>query len=94
MRIGRLVVALIFAVLGGSALAADGFAIIHVPDLATMIEQKTPNLYVYDANPESTREQEGVIPGAHLLSSLSFDPAKELPRAKDAKLVFYCANTH
>lgn len=94
MRIARLVVALVVAVLVARGLADDGFTIIHVGDLAALIDQGARNLYVYDANPESTRESQGVIPGAHMLSSLSFDPAKELPRAKDAKLVFYCANTH
>ena len=37
----------------------------------------------------------GVIPGAHLLTSDDkYDVAKELPRNKSAKLVFYCADLH
>jgi hypothetical protein len=36
-----------------------------------------------------------VIPGAHLLTSDDkYDVAKELPPAKNAKLVFYCADLH
>ncbi|MCK6550773.1 rhodanese-like domain-containing protein [Myxococcota bacterium] len=45
-----------------------------------------------DANGKETREKYGVIPGAVLLTSTSFEAAKELPPAKDQKLVFYCAN--
>ena len=42
----------------------------------------------------STRERDGVIPGAHLLSSFNnYDVGKELPPAKEAKLVFYCGGT-
>ena len=76
------------------AAAADDFKIIRVDDLAKLIDAKTANLYIYDANPESTRESEGIIPGAKLLPGLAFDAAKTLPAAHDAKLVFYCANTH
>ncbi len=92
MRISKLVLALVIGVLVGRGVAAESFKILHVDDLSKMIDQKTPNLFVFDANGDKTRESEGVIPGAHLLSSLSYDPAKELPRAKDSKLVFYCAN--
>lgn len=47
---------------------------------------------VLDANGEQTRARFGVIPGATLLSSVKY-AASELPAQKDAKLVFYCANT-
>jgi hypothetical protein len=73
--------------------AVEGFRVIHVNDLAGMIAQHTENLFIYDANPTSTREREGIIPGAHLLVSLDYD-VDELPAKKNAKLVFYCANTH
>jgi rhodanese-related sulfurtransferase len=75
------------------AVAAEGFRMIRVSDLAALISQHAPNLFIYDANPESTREREGVIPGAHLLPSLDFQADDELPAKKDAKLVFYCANS-
>ena len=43
---------------------------------------------------EFTRTTEGVIPGAHILTSYdSYDVAKELPKDHATKLVFYCANT-
>jgi len=77
-----------------SSWADEGFRVIHVNDLAGMIAQHTANLFIYDANPTSTREREGIIPGAHLLPSLDYDVDDELPAKKDAKLVFYCANKH
>ena len=80
-------------VLATKSWAAEGFRVIHVNDLAGMIAQHTENLFIYDANPTSTREREGIIPGALLLPSLDYD-VDELPAKKDAKLVFYCANTH
>jgi len=82
-----------FALLVGGA-AAEEFKIIRVDDLAKLIEAKTPKLEIYDANPPSTREREGIIPGAKLLANLSFDPDKVLPADHSSKLVFYCANTH
>lgn len=55
--------------------------------------QKSAAVHVYDANTEKTRAEHGIVPGAKLLSSASlYDPEKELTPAKDAALVFYCAN--
>jgi hypothetical protein len=71
------------------------FKIIHVADLASMMNGKTPNLHVYDANGPETRDKFGVIPGAKLLSSDDdYDVASTLPANKRDPLVFYCANTH
>jgi rhodanese-related sulfurtransferase len=57
--------------------------------------QKAKKATVLDANNPEFRQKNGVIPGATLLTSFNkYDPAKELPAAKDAALVFYCANTH
>ena len=81
--------------LAGAAWAAEPFKSIHVDDLAPLVAKHPSGVWIYDANPPSTRERDGVIPGAHLLSSFNnYDVGKELPPAKDAKLVFYCANTH
>ncbi len=82
-----------FALLARSA-AAEEFKIIRVDDLAKLIDAKTPKLAIYDANPASTRDREGIIPGAKLLPNLAFDPDAVLPADHGAKLVFYCANTH
>jgi rhodanese-related sulfurtransferase len=55
--------------------------------------QKEKKVTVLDANGADFRTQHGIIPGAVLLSHFNqYDAAKELPAAKDAKLVFYCAN--
>jgi len=79
----------------GTSFADEGFRIIHVEDLSKLMTASPKTLAIYDANPASTREREGVIPGAHLLaSSVAYDVAKELPADKSTQLVFYCANTH
>ena len=73
----------------------DKFNLIHVKDLAKMRADPGSNVVILDANVERTRERYGVIPGARLLSSYDdYDVAKELPPARQARLVFYCANTH
>jgi len=73
----------------------DNFQIIHVADLAKLMADPHSKVQIFDANHPSTRENFGIIPGAHLLSSSSnYDVAKELPADKNAKLVFYCADTH
>jgi hypothetical protein len=90
----RLVLVGVFVwLLATGSWADEGFRVIHVNDLAGMIAQHTQNLFIYDANPTSTRERDGIIPGAQLLPSLDYD-VDELPAKKDAKLVFYCANKH
>ncbi|MFI5345519.1 MAG: rhodanese-like domain-containing protein [Elusimicrobiota bacterium] len=69
------------------------FKLIHVDELAAALKSSAPPS-VYDANGDDTRENAGVIPGAHLLSSSSkYDAAKTLPADKKTPLVFYCANT-
>lgn len=79
----------------GSAHAEPKFKVMHAAELSQLIESKAPGLAVYDANLPDFRAKEGLIPGAKPLSSFNrYDVAKELPAAKDAKLVFYCANTH
>ena len=81
----------------GVALAAEpteGFKIIHVQDLAELISTQPNSTWIYDADPARVREQEGVIPGAKLLSSSRSYDLSDLPGAKDSKLVFYCHNTY
>ena len=67
----------------------------HVADLAALRAKANSRVVILDANGDSTRDKYGVIPGARLLTSYDgYDVATELPAAKNAKLVFYCANTH
>jgi len=56
--------------------------------------QMEKKVTVLDANGADFRKQHGIIPSATLLTHFQkYDAAKELPAAKDARLVFYCANT-
>jgi len=72
----------------------DHFKAIHVSDLAQWMSQNPTGVYVLDANNEKVRTKEGVIPGAHILSSYDkYSVDKELPPDHSTKLVFYCANT-
>ena len=71
----------------------DTFKLIHAADLAKLRANPNSHVVILDANVEETREQYGIIPGARLLTSYDqYDIATELPPAKSAKLVFYCAN--
>ena len=47
-----------------------------------------------DANNHATRERQGVIPGATILSHFAKYDLAELPADKARPLVFYCANEH
>ena len=75
--------------------ALDTFELIHVSDLAAALAKPNSRVLIYDANHPDTRAQYGIIPGAHLLPSADgYSVTQELPADKNAKLVFYCANTH
>jgi rhodanese-related sulfurtransferase len=83
-------------ILGGSGDQANinTFKLIHVNDLASLMNDKSPGLHIYDANVPETRTKFGVIPGAQLLSSDDdYNVAATLPAKKTDPLVFYCANT-
>lgn len=72
--------------------AKSDFKLATIAQVADL--QKEKKVTVLDANNADFRKQNGVIPGAVLLTHFqNYDAAKELPAAKDAKLVFYCANT-
>ena len=72
----------------------DKFAVIRVDNLASLMNDPNSHVNIYDANGWGLRSTAGVVPGAHLLTSDDkYDVAKELPPAKNAKLVFYCADT-
>ena len=73
----------------------DKFAVIRVDQLASLMADPNSHVNIYDANGWGLRSTAGVIPGAHLLTSDDqYDVATELPPAKNAKLVFYCADLH
>lgn len=64
---------------------------VSVAEVASWTKEKKKFTPV-DANGKSTRESQGVIPGAVLLTSSTGYDVKELPTAKENTLVFYCAN--
>jgi len=63
---------------------------LSVTDVATLVQSKAAT--VVDANDNDTRKEQGIVPGAVLLSSREY-AVSELPAAKDTKLVFYCGGT-
>jgi hypothetical protein len=72
----------------------DNFKLINVTDLAALRADPNSHVVILDANIERVRNKYGLIPGARLLTSYdNYDVVTELPPAKNAKLVFYCANT-
>ena len=85
-------------VLPTAALACEGMQQASVePKKVTVAEvaswTKAKKKFVpVDANGKSTRESQGVIPGAVLLTSSTGYDVKELPADKANSLVFYCAN--
>ena len=66
---------------------------LSVADLAGLLEDENAKVAVLDSNGDKTRKQFGKIPNATLLSDYKKFDKSELPREKDAKLVFYCSNT-
>jgi len=64
---------------------------LSVTDVARLVQAKGAT--VLDANDADTRKEQGIVPGAVLLSSSRDYALSELPAAKDTKLVFYCGGT-
>ena len=67
------------------ARAADPFQMISVDEVSKLVGQ--PGVHVFDANTRETFA-EGRIPGAVFVEQIT----KQLPKEKDATLVFYCRN--
>lgn len=85
--------ALAGVVLAGMAACSpdhSAFDQLSVGQLASMMKAED-GVVVCDANGKGVREEFGVIPGAVLLTSYSFDAA-ELPSDKLSSLVFYCSS--
>jgi rhodanese-related sulfurtransferase len=67
--------------------------VIQRVDVNKVLElQKMSVVYIYDANSEKTRKENGVVPGATLLASATEYDVKVLPPSKESAVVFYCAN--
>lgn len=63
---------------------------VTIDELAALLAQKA--CVPVDANGARTRERQGVIPGAVLLTDSADYLPSELPADKATALVFYCAN--
>ena len=73
----------------------EGFRVIHVDDLVALQQSPDAKVTIVDANGAEFRAREGIVPGAVLLSNYkTYEVEKELPPRKDARLVFYCADSH
>lgn len=80
-----------------AALACDGEHMASMEPQKATIPQvaewtKAKKATPIDANGKQTRDSQGVIPGAVLLTSSSKYAVSELPADKASKLVFYCAS--
>ena len=67
---------------------------ISVQQVQQLIDSKVKNVAILDANNEDARKDAGVVPGAILLTSYSKYALTELPKDKNATLVFYCYNSY
>ncbi len=78
------------AVHAGCRADTSGLSTLTVEELSKL-RTSGADLVVCDANSEKTRGEEGVIPGAVLLTSYrDFDAAVELPADPSKQVVFYC----
>jgi hypothetical protein len=89
------------ALLRPIAFVACVFAFACTPHPAPGVKELTPEqaapliaagAHAVDANVESFRKDNGVIPGAVLLSSSSQYAMNELPASPTSPLIFYCSN--
>jgi rhodanese-related sulfurtransferase len=90
LAVSALVPSMVLACGGDSTQASAEPAKLDVKQLASLTKEK--KAVPVDANGKSTRDSEGIIPGAIMLTSSSQYDVKELPKDKASKLVFYCAN--
>ena len=88
-----LLAAIGFVACSHPASSKEPFKEIRVADLVSLQAAPGSRVAVFDANQPDFRKQNGVIPGAKLLSHFkNYDVAKELPSDKTTPLVFYCAD--
>src|ERR1035437_9380024 len=91
-----MILGLVGVALAGSTVAAkkETLKLIKTTELTQIMEATPPGkLFIYDANTDDTRKNDGIIPGAKLLSSNEeYDVSAELPAEKSSKLIFYCYN--
>ncbi len=78
----------------GLAQANEAVKEISVNEVKQFVDNKTKNVAILDANNENARKDAGVVPSAILLTSYNQYALTELPKDKNATLVFYCYNSY
>lgn len=77
------------------AMQVQGIKLITVAELTAMTARRSGKVAVFDADNADDRATWGVIPGANLLSSFdNYGVAREMPKDKNARLVFYSVSEH
>ncbi|HEY6419225.1 MAG TPA: hypothetical protein VIX59_09495 [Candidatus Binataceae bacterium] len=95
MMVATSAIALDIGTLLNNKRPSETFKQIDVQKLAGLMSDKSSHVRIYDANGSGLRETAGMIIGARPLSSSDhYNVADELPTARNAKLVFYCADKH
>jgi rhodanese-related sulfurtransferase len=102
MRILLLSLTLAIVVLGckdatpAAANETNEAAPVEIPEISVEAADKAlqSGALAFDANSQKTREKNGTVPGAVILtSSYKYDLA-QLPEDKSKDLIFYCSNTN
>lgn len=70
----------------------SGVQLSSLEEVAQVVAKPSHNIALLDANPESVRNAQGVIPSAIKLSSYDSYELNELPTDKKTALIFYCYN--
>ena len=90
-RLSGLLVLAVLGVLGCKSEASSPVKEISASELVEL--QRSGPVAIFDANEDSFRRENGIIPGAVLLTSFrTYDVATTLPARRDQPLVFYCVN--
>jgi rhodanese-related sulfurtransferase len=71
-------------------------AAVEIPEISVEDAEKAiqSGAVALDANSESTREKNGTVPGAVILTSSYKYDVTQLPDDKSKDLIFYCSNTN
>ncbi|MBW2161784.1 MAG: hypothetical protein JRH14_17770, partial [Deltaproteobacteria bacterium] len=71
-------------------------AVAEVPEISVAAADKAlqSGAFAVDANSESTREKNGTVPDAIILTSSYKYELAQLPEDKSKDLIFYCSNTN
>ena len=79
-----------------AAQAGTAEAAAEIPEISVADADKAlqSGAFAVDANSESTREKNGTVPNAIILTSSYKYELAQLPQDKGKNLIFYCANTN